>query len=334
MKRYTYAFNLIRFPSHFRIFCLHHLCKFGVVVLVVETYCDTIAIIALFYTVHTWKISHDDVIKWKHFPRNLPCVRGIHRSPVNSPHKVQWRGALMFSLICIWVNNWVNNREAGDLRPHRAHYDVTVMDAAETPTNCQSDWETLKLMLCVILRITVTSQWAQWRLKSPASSSFAQPFVRGQIKENIKAPRHWPLLGECTYNRWIPLTKGQCCGNVSIWWRHHGQDVLYDIETASWMIWKGNINIFAFASIARLKRCICIMAIYVKKHKIYHFQRWDGVSRWNPSSWKTGTCLLAWSSSSSSSKLIFQQYTIKNHKIYIFIITCTHEWYSIIHCWR
>ena len=45
----------------------------------------------------------------------------------NSPHKGQWRRALMFSLICVWINGWVNNREAGDLRRHRAHYDVIVM---------------------------------------------------------------------------------------------------------------------------------------------------------------------------------------------------------------
>ena len=70
---------------------------------------------------------HDDVIKWKHFPRYWSFVRGIHRSPVNSPHKGQWRGALMFSLICFWINGWVNNREAGDLRRHRAHYGVIVM---------------------------------------------------------------------------------------------------------------------------------------------------------------------------------------------------------------
>ena len=44
-----------------------------------------------------------------------------------SPHKGQWRGALMFSLICAWINDWVNNREAGDLRRHRCHYDVNVM---------------------------------------------------------------------------------------------------------------------------------------------------------------------------------------------------------------
>ena len=47
--------------------------------------------------------------------------------PVNSPHKGQWRGALMFPLICAWINDWVNNREAGDLRRYSSHYDVSVM---------------------------------------------------------------------------------------------------------------------------------------------------------------------------------------------------------------
>ena len=73
------------------------------------------------------QIIHDDVSKWKHFPRYWPFVRGIHRSPVNSPHKGQWRWALMFSFICAWINGWVNNREAGDLRLHRAHDGVIVM---------------------------------------------------------------------------------------------------------------------------------------------------------------------------------------------------------------
>ena len=71
----------------------------------------------------THACNSDDVIKWKHFPRYWPFVWGIHRSPVNSPHKGQWRGALMFSLICAWINRWVNNCEAGDLRRYRAHYD-------------------------------------------------------------------------------------------------------------------------------------------------------------------------------------------------------------------
>ena len=68
---------------------------------------------------------------WRHqmetFPRYWPFVRGIHQWPVNSPHKGQWRGALMFSLIWAWINGWVNNRKAGDLRHHRVHCDVIVM---------------------------------------------------------------------------------------------------------------------------------------------------------------------------------------------------------------
>ena len=65
--------------------------------------------------------------RMKTFPRYCPFVREIQWSPVNSPHKGPWRGALVFSLICTWTNGWVSNRDAGDLRRHRAHYDVTVM---------------------------------------------------------------------------------------------------------------------------------------------------------------------------------------------------------------
>ena len=77
-----------------------------------------------------WSIfrrKHGDVIKWNHFPRYWPFVRGMHRSPVNSPHKCQWRRALMFSLICARTNGWANHRHAGDLIRHRAHYYVIVM---------------------------------------------------------------------------------------------------------------------------------------------------------------------------------------------------------------
>ena len=67
--------------------------------------------------------------------------------------------------------------------------------------------------------ITVMSQWATWRLKSPASRLFAQPFVQVHTKENIKAPRHWPLWGETTDDLWITLIKGRASNveNVS----HH-----------------------------------------------------------------------------------------------------------------
>ena len=86
----------------------------------------------------TAKLKHDDVIKWKHSPRYWPFVRGIHRSTVNSPHKGQWRGALMFCLIRAWINSWVSNCEAGDLRRYLAHCDVTVMRT--TSVHIKSLW--------------------------------------------------------------------------------------------------------------------------------------------------------------------------------------------------
>ena len=76
---------------------------------------------------HERSLFHDDVIKWTHFPRYWLFVRGIHWSKVNSPHKDQWCGDLMFSFICGGINGWVNNHKAGDLRRHRGHYDVIVM---------------------------------------------------------------------------------------------------------------------------------------------------------------------------------------------------------------
>ena len=86
------------------------------------------------YQMYDWgyfTFGHDDIIKWKHFPRYWPLVQGIHFSLVNSPHKGQWRGALMFSLIWIWTDGWVNNRDAGDLGCYRTHYDITCYNTVQ-----------------------------------------------------------------------------------------------------------------------------------------------------------------------------------------------------------
>ena len=68
---------------------------------------------------------------WRHemetFSALLALCAGNSPVPVNSSHKGQWRGALMFFLICARINDWVNNRDAGDLRRYRGHYDVIVM---------------------------------------------------------------------------------------------------------------------------------------------------------------------------------------------------------------
>ena len=117
----------------------------------------------IFYHQSHWVLHyiHDDVIKWKYFSRYWPFVRGIHRSPVNSPHKGQWREPLMLSLICAWINNWVNNREAGDLRHYRAHYDVTVMIVHQFALPCSTpggeqdealigNWRIIRLSQCLL----------------------------------------------------------------------------------------------------------------------------------------------------------------------------------------
>ena len=88
----------------------------------------------------------------------------------------------------------------------------------------RSAWECLQFTTTTAIgtHITMTSWWVLWRLKSPASRLYVQPFIQAQIMENIKALRHWPLWGEFTGDRWIPRTKGQLRGK----WFH--------LMTSSW----------------------------------------------------------------------------------------------------
>ena len=151
--------------------------------------------------------AHDDVIKWKHFPRNWPFVRGIHRSPVNSPHKGQWRGALMFSLIFAWIKDWVNNREAGHLRRHRGHYDVNVMsshgiDHASAAMHAIDGLGRSDHCLPQV-KISTTS----------ALSVFGNNRKCKYHDDAIKwwhFSRHWPLVQ--VIHRWLSLIKSQWRG--------------------------------------------------------------------------------------------------------------------------
>ena len=61
------------------------------------------------------------------FSALLDILSPVDLSPVNSPYKGQWRGALMYALISVCTNVWINNPAAGDLGHHRTHYDITVM---------------------------------------------------------------------------------------------------------------------------------------------------------------------------------------------------------------
>ena len=105
-------------------------------------------------------------------------------SPVNSMHKGLWRGALMFSLICVWINAWVNNREAGDLRRHRAHYDVTIMW-----------WR--------------NSYWCVFIYSSKPIS-----FCKHPISESINNPYLWTMNTGKFILPWIDGLHSQC---ISMW---------------------------------------------------------------------------------------------------------------------
>ena len=92
---------------------------------------------------------------WRHQMETFSALLAIcaGNSPVNSTYKGQWRGALMFSLICVWINDRVNNRESGDLGRHRAHHDVIVMHTFKHDNNiCVSYITTVDL--CIINMLT------------------------------------------------------------------------------------------------------------------------------------------------------------------------------------
>ena len=155
--------------------------------------------------IDTKSVSHDDVIKWKHFPRYWPFVRGIHRSPVNSPHKGQWRGALMFSLICARINSWVNNGEAGDLRRHRGHYDVIVMILCyvlEQSVQAAVAWP-------VILRVLSPTLCPAMVFKYKSATNCSGGTIQDQSlmgKSSLKRLFRWWML-----QGWMRFNRGKSC---------------------------------------------------------------------------------------------------------------------------
>ena len=90
-------------------------------------------------------------------------VREIHRSPVDSPHKSQWRRALIFSLICAWTNSWVNNRDAGVLSHHDAYYDVTVMWGCLPVLLMQGITQQHLWTTPVTLRVSARARWTNFQ---------------------------------------------------------------------------------------------------------------------------------------------------------------------------
>ena len=123
----------------------------------------------------------------KAFPCYWTFVWGIHWSPVNSPNKSQWRGALMFPLVYPSTNGWVHNRVAGGLRRHHSHYDVTVMVHL-------SDW---------------SRSYHSYGVQNVCNIHDMMTSSKGNIFRITV-----PLCGEFTGHRWIPVTEA---GDEVLW---------------------------------------------------------------------------------------------------------------------
>ena len=151
---------------------------------------------------------HDDIIKWKHFLRYWPFVRRIHRWPVNSPHKCQWRGAFIFSFICAWVNGWVHNREADCLRRHRTHYDVTIIYWVKNLTkNAELSARYMILLIFVLCCGAcgwLTSSWHKWsfggqEMMALINESYGANGLSPVTPESVTWLTHWLQWSVCLY---------------------------------------------------------------------------------------------------------------------------------------
>ena len=88
----------------------------------------------------------------------------------------------------------------------------------------------------------MTSQWARWGLKSPASRLFSQSFIPAQINEYIKAPCHWLCAGNSLVTGEFPAQMASNAENVSIWWHHHGHIGTWSSDTRLWIPYSKHIS--------------------------------------------------------------------------------------------
>ena len=162
-------------------------------------------------------------LKWKHFPRYWPFVWGIHRSPVNSPHKGQWRRAFMFSLICAWINGWVNNGEADDLRRYRAHYDVTVMEHGQHNRSqyivcgksvCKGTWQNRKQHLRRENKANEKKYWYPTRYYDICPIRYYR--TEYGVLDNIRMPRQLSINMEAWNHFKVKLTT--CIFCIGLHW--------------------------------------------------------------------------------------------------------------------
>ena len=147
----------------------------------------------------------------------------------------------MFSLICTWINGWVNTRDAGDLRRHRAHYDVIVMlQGCNTCTgvvlkymgtsNTKPPKNAAQCELCAYLS-GLSSTWVHYSdvimgaVTSQITSLTIVCLLTRLFRRRSKKTSKLRVTGLCAGNSPVtgefPAQRASNAENVSIWWRHH-----------------------------------------------------------------------------------------------------------------
>ena len=173
----------------------------------------------------------------------------------------QWRGALIFSLICAWMNRLVNNSEAGDLRRHRDHYDVIVL---------------LQVFILKTLHSKAVAllQWRgvtlEWPHNGQDSVSNHQPhdcLLRHRSKKTSKLR----VTGLCARNSpgtgKFPAQRASNAENVSIWWRHHD-------HWGIWITWIHCKHDYITITTHNTKKCAYFKEPTIKKANV-SFLHWQ-----------------------------------------------------------
>ena len=139
----------------------------------------------------------------------LALCAGNTPVPVNSPHKGQWRGALMFSLICAWINDWVNNREAGDLRRHRGHYDAIVMAVIKCNRTNKTLIRQIPFVMKTISHYLLRHCWPGYNLPVLIFlfNWFTNTALYDDVTKRKHIPRYWPFphTKACDVELWCLL---------------------------------------------------------------------------------------------------------------------------------
>ena len=137
------------------------------------------------------------MLVWKHILENVGEMNAYSKPFGNSKYEyIQTYAQGLLSLVMIWYRSMLS-----------ISVRVVSLQSYDYPGASEAALNPLRTRnYSDVIMGTMASQITS---VDHLRSLFTQPFIEAQIKENTKAPRHWPLWGEFTGDRWIPHTKGQ-----------------------------------------------------------------------------------------------------------------------------